>query len=123
MGRFLIDASLPRSAKEIALALGHEAIDVRDTELGTAGDDQISIFVRENRLCILTRDRGFGNLSVYRPEDHFGIVVFHLPDQIKRDDVLTAISLFLQKEEVLAQLPGCLVIVDLHQLRIRRAGP
>ena len=63
MGRFLIDASLPRSAKEIALALGHEAIDVRDSELGTAGDDQISIFARENRLCILTRDRGFGNLS------------------------------------------------------------
>ena len=41
--RFLLDASLPRSAAPMLRQLGHEAADVRDIGMGRATDDVIAL--------------------------------------------------------------------------------
>lgn len=40
--RFLVDASLPRSATELLRQCGHDAVDVRDIGLRSATDDVIA---------------------------------------------------------------------------------
>ena len=119
MARFLVDASLPRHSSEIARALGHEAVDVRDIGLGSAEDSAVARFAKENRLCLLTRDRDFGNILAYPPEEYFGLVVFRLPDWVKRSEVLRVLREFLKNPFILGKLPGRLAVVDVHQVRLR----
>jgi predicted nuclease of predicted toxin-antitoxin system len=50
--RFLVDASLPRSAAGVLRTLGHEATDVRDIGLGGASDETIADHARRDKLTL-----------------------------------------------------------------------
>jgi predicted nuclease of predicted toxin-antitoxin system len=54
--RFLVDASLPRSAVHSLKQMGHDAVDVRDIGMRSATDDVIVAQVRMNRQALVTRD-------------------------------------------------------------------
>ena len=60
--RFLIDASMPRSTASRLQNRGHEAVDVRDIGFGAADDAVIALHARENHLCLVTRDKDFGDI-------------------------------------------------------------
>jgi hypothetical protein len=61
--RFLVDASLPRSAAPMLRQLSHDAFDVRDIGMRGATDDFIAAYARTNRLTLVTRDSDFGDIA------------------------------------------------------------
>lgn len=81
--RFLIDADLPRSAKDLIERYGHEAIDVREIGLGSANDTEVAAYAQTQRACLITGDFGFANIRNYAPEAYAGIVVL-LPEYARR---------------------------------------
>ena len=78
--RFLLDASLPRSAGAMLPRFGPEATDVRDLGLRNAPDDVIAAHAQRNQLALVTRDFDFSDIRNYPPADYAGIVVLQLPD-------------------------------------------
>ena len=119
--RFLVDASLPRSAAGALRALGHEAIDVRDIGLRDARGDVIAAHARRNELALATRDFDFADIRNYPPAEYAGIVVLDLPNHATAAHVVKVIEAFARSEEWLAQLSGRLAIVESWRVRFRPA--
>jgi predicted nuclease of predicted toxin-antitoxin system len=118
---FLVDADLPRPTAEVIRLNGHSARDVRDVGLGTAPDEQIAAYAKTNGLCLLTGDFDFADIRDYPPQDYAGIVVLGLPDKVDREFILRLIVAFLNREEIISQLPGHLAIVEPGRIRLRPA--
>jgi hypothetical protein len=73
--RFLVDASLPRSATALLQQMGHDAADVRDIGMGSVTDDVIAAHARRNRQTLVTRDFDFADIRNYRPADYAGTML------------------------------------------------
>lgn len=116
---FLVDASLPRPSAQLIRSQGHQAVDVRDVDLGAAIDEKIAQYAREHRFCLITRDQDFGNVLNYPPSTLFGIVVIHAPDAASRSLVLDMIRDFLKQTEIVEVLQGRLAVVELGRVRVR----
>ena len=110
---------MPRSTAPRLRDRGHEAVDVRDIGLGAADDRVIALYARENGLCLVTRDKDFGDIQNYPPADYAGIVVFDLPDDTVVTGVLKILDTFLSQTEWLERLPGRLAIVEPARVRFR----
>jgi len=65
--RFLVDASLPRSATALLRQLGHDAADARDIGLRQATDDVIAAHARTNQQALVTRDFDFADSPQLSP--------------------------------------------------------
>lgn len=66
--RFLVDASLPRSAERMLRELGNDAVDVRDA------------YARSRQRALVARDFDFADIHNYPPVEYAGIVVLQLPE-------------------------------------------
>ena len=119
--RFLVDASLPRSAADALRKLGHEAMDVRDVGMRGAADDVIAEHARRNQLALITRDFDFADIRNYSPADYSGIVVLDLPNHSTASDVVKAVEAFASSKEWLELLSGRLAIVEPSRVRFRPA--
>jgi predicted nuclease of predicted toxin-antitoxin system len=119
--RFLVDASLPRSAASALRALGHDAVDVRDIGIGGAHDDVIATHARQSQRALVTRDFDFADTRNYPPDQYGGIVVLDLPNHATAPQVVGAIESFVRNGEWLLQLPGRLAIVESWRVRFRPA--
>ena len=114
-----MDANLPLSLSPRIRALAHEATDVREIAMGSAHDSVIARHARENALCLITRDKDFGDIRNYPPGDYGGIVVLDLPDDFPATEVLRILETFLSRKEWLERLPGRLAIVEPSRVRFR----
>jgi predicted nuclease of predicted toxin-antitoxin system len=65
MSDFLIDASLPRSTRDLIQRHGHQATDVRDIGLGTASDQDIVDHARQHQLSIVSGDQDLATSSCF----------------------------------------------------------
>jgi predicted nuclease of predicted toxin-antitoxin system len=119
--RFLMDASLPRSAATMLRQLGHEATDVRDIGMGSATDDLIAAHARSNQLTLVTRDFDFADIRNYPPSDYSGIVVLQLPEDATAPRVVQLLETFVRREDWLGRLSGRLAIVEVWRVRFRPA--
>jgi predicted nuclease of predicted toxin-antitoxin system len=119
--RFLVDASLPRSAAVRLRQLGHDADDVRDLGLRSATDDVIAAHSARERLTLLTRDFDFADIRNYPPADYPGIVVLQLPDDATASQVVKLLEAFVAQEALLQRLGGRLAIVEPGRVRFRPA--
>jgi predicted nuclease of predicted toxin-antitoxin system len=119
--RFLVDASLPRSAADSIRNLEHEAFDVRDIGLGSATDEVIADRARTEKQVLVTRDFDFADIRNYPPADYPGIVVLDLPNHATATQVVKALESFVSKKDWLELLPGRLAIVELTRVRFRPA--
>ena len=117
--RFLVDADLPRSSKDLVQRYGHKAIDVREIGLATAKDFEIAAYAQAQRVCLITGDFDFADIRNYPPEAYNGIVVLELPRNATASFILHLIESFLQQSEVLSKLQGRLVIVEPGRVRLR----
>jgi len=110
---------MPRSSADRIRNHGHEAGDVRDLGMGATEDSVIAHHARTNELCLLTRDKDFGDVRNYPPANYAGIVVFDLPDDTVAAVVLRILEAFVSREEWLERLPGRLAIVEPSRVRFR----
>ena len=117
--RFLVDADLPRSSKDLVQRYGHEAIDIREIGLGTAKDFEIAADAQAQGVCLITGDFDFADIRNYPPEAYHGIVVLELPRNATASFILHLIEGFLRQSEVLSKSQGRLVIVEPGRVRLR----
>jgi len=68
---------------------------------------------------LLTGDSGLGNILLFPPGSHAGIVVSRAPDTVSTD-VLNREMLAAIKQLSEYELPDVLVIIEVGQMRIRR---
>ncbi len=121
--RFLLDASMPRSAAGAVQRLGHEAVDVRDIALGGAEDQQVAAYAKQNDLALITRDFDFSDVRNYPPAEFAGVIVLELPDDAVAATVVKVMESFLSQPQLLSQLTGRLAIVESWRVRFRPALP
>lgn len=119
--RFLVDASLPRSAAEVLRRNGQEVVDVRDIGMRSAADEAIAAHARENRMVLVTRDFDFADIRNYPPSEHTGLVVLQLPEDATAARVTSLLESFLRDPSLVERLPGCLAIVEFGRVRFRSA--
>jgi predicted nuclease of predicted toxin-antitoxin system len=119
--RFLVDEDLPRLTKNLLQQYKHEAVDVRDIGLRGAKDYQIATYAQNEGLCIVTGDFDFSDVRNYPPGEYAGLVVLKLPRTATASFILSLLESFLQQEDLVAQIPGKLAIVEPSRVRIRIA--
>ncbi|MFC1713704.1 DUF5615 family PIN-like protein [Candidatus Poribacteria bacterium] len=118
--KFLIDANMPRLVGRSLIAQGYDVVDIRDIEKPGIDDDSIFGIAQQAGRVILTRDQDFGNVLLYLPSSHLGIIVLRTraqPSELIRDlliDFLAEIS----EDEVC----GSLIVLEKHRYRIRRGS-
>jgi predicted nuclease of predicted toxin-antitoxin system len=87
--------------------------------MGTADDSVIARRARQNGLCLVTRDKGFGDIRNYPPGDYGGIIVLDLPDDFTANEIIRVLEVFLSHQEWLGRLPGRLAIIEPSRVRFR----
>ena len=119
MYRFLIDEDVPRSTARALRTAGYEAEDVRDVGLRGHPDSEVFAYAQAQAAILISCDKGFTNLLNFPVGSHAGIVVIRIPDETPPAELnkklLRAIAQ-LQPEP----LHGCLVIVGIGRIRLRR---
>jgi hypothetical protein len=118
---FLVDASLPRATGDVLRADGYTATDVRDVGLGTASDEEIAEYARQNSLAIISADQDFGNIFAYPPADYCGIAVLRPPEGSATAAILALVRQLVSDATVMSNLGGRLAIVELGRIRVRPA--
>lgn len=117
--RFLLDANLSRSLAGRIVALGHDAVDVRDVGLRSASDDEIAAHARWHELTLITRDFDFADVRNYPPADYAGLIVVDVPNEMSVDAVDGVIEALLRESALLSSLPGKLAMVQPGCVRVR----
>lgn len=117
--RFLIDEDLPHSVKDLLERYGHEAVDVRIIGFRGSKDHQIAALAKSKDLCLVTGDADFSDVRNYPPGRYAGIVVLRLPRTATASFIVNLLESFLRQEELIAQMPGKLAVVEPGRIRIR----
>ena len=117
--RFLVDEGLPRSTGDLLRRYEYEAVDVRDIGLRGTKDAQIAAYAQSDGLCLVTGDFDFSDIRNYPPQEYAGLVVLKLPRTATASFILNLLESFLQQEDLVAQMPGKLAIVEAGRVRIR----
>jgi hypothetical protein len=116
---FLVDASLPGATAALIQAHGHASTDVRDIGLRSATDDEIAAHARANGMSLISGDFDFADIVRYPPADYNGLIVIEPPRKATRVIIVKLVEQFLNTPDVVAALPGRLVIVSAGRIRVR----
>ena len=118
MRRFLVDEDLPRSTARALRQAGYLADDVRDVGLRGHSDAEIYERAQSMGACLVTADKGFGNIWQFPPGTHAGIVLSRVPDELPparlNQELLAALR------DIQGDLEGILVVVEIGRYRVRR---
>jgi len=97
--KFLLDENFPRSAEDVIVASGHDAI--RIDQFCDFGDDDETVFnvAQSQGAIILTSDRDFYHTIPLLHPQHCGIVVVSLR-QPNRQAILSRLKWFLDNIEL-----------------------
>lgn len=116
-----LDENITAAAKALIAQHGHEVDTVVDEGLTGATDSVVIEACRSDQRMLVTFDVGFGDVRVYPPGSHHGVVLLRLADQ-RPDITLDVLRRFLA-EYALDDLDGALVVVSDDRVRIRRSEP
>jgi predicted nuclease of predicted toxin-antitoxin system len=92
--KFFLDENFPKTAFDVLLRFGHEAIDIRGTQNEGAEDITIFDLAQEQQATFLTTDRDFFHTVPHLYKHHFGVVVIALR-QPNRHNILGRLEWFL----------------------------
>jgi predicted nuclease of predicted toxin-antitoxin system len=116
--RLKADENLPQSVVELVRSRGHDVHTVVEEGLGGAKDSVVARAALDEQRVLLTLDQDFADIRAYPPGSHPGIIVIRL-DTPKRSLIRAAVSGLLARHD-LDGLAGCVAIVQLGAIRIRR---
>src|SRR3989338_3984237 len=108
--KFLLDANMPYSAKEVFSA-SDEVFHVRDIELQHASDVDIADWAKHNRAIIVSRDLDFANINLMPLSAHHGVIVMRIPDYHTTPAIKRVLKEFLNNIST-SELEHALVIVE-----------
>jgi predicted nuclease of predicted toxin-antitoxin system len=114
-----VDEDLPRQAVQLLQEHGYDAASVIEQGMGGWKDTQLWNAVQNERRFLVTADKGFGDVRVYHPGKHFGILLLR-PDE---DGIRPVIELLHQvlNSYPLQDLVGTVTVANARGIRMRRA--
>lgn len=113
-----LDENLHTDLVEVLTAAGHDVDTVADEGLLGADDATVSATASADDRLVLTLDRGFGDLRLYPPGTHGGILVLRLDDH--SFSAARAAIARLVEDSALEGLVGSVAIYRNGALRVRR---
>jgi predicted nuclease of predicted toxin-antitoxin system len=116
--RLKLDENLPSDLADNLSSRGHDVDTVADEGLSGEDDPTVLTAAIQHERLIMTLDRGFGDVRIYPPGSHPGIVVLRPVNQDPRS-IDRLVDRFLD-EHGLADFKRCPVIVEPGQVRVRR---
>jgi len=119
---FLADESLPDPTAELIQSWGYTLKKARNEGLSGATDPQVFEAAQRAGWILLTADKGFGDIRVYPPSVHIGVIVLRITPRdvaegmVKLHAVLQKLLTNTREEEY----RGTLFIVDRNKYRKRK---
>jgi len=117
--RIKLDENVPVECLPALINLVHEVSTVKSESLTGCPDKDLWPIVQQEKELLITQDKGFGDLRIYPPGSHNGILLLRpgtaLPSKILA--FLTQVVRTVRLEEI----SGCLAVADSNGIRIRRS--
>ncbi len=116
-----VDEDLPKSIVELLHEHGYSATSVREQGLHGTKDSVLWQIVQQEGYFFITADKGFGDIRLYPPGTHHGILLLR-PDV---EGIISYTELFRSVLNTvrLQDLTGLLAVATPRGLRVRRAAP
>jgi len=121
MPSFLVDEDMPRSTAVALRQAGYTAVDVRAVGLRGHSDQDVFAYAQSQGAGLVTADKDLSNLLHYPLGTHAGIAVVRVPDELPTQIVNGELLHALAAVDP-ADSHGALIIVELGQIRLRKAG-
>ena len=118
--RFKLDENLPGSAAAFLHESGHDVSTALEEGLSGASDSSLLRAAESEERALITLDVGFGDLRLYPPGSHSGIIVLR-PRNQSRERIVEILQR-LQNAQQAEPISGQLWIVDEHRIRIRESS-
>lgn len=117
MSAFLVDECVSSQTIQLIISLGFPVESLQ--ELGKYGikDEDVLRLAQERKCTLVTYDRGFGDITGYRPNPHSGIIVIRAHDSKSLEQGHQVLEKLLKTE---TEFEGALFIVDRNKYRKRR---
>jgi predicted nuclease of predicted toxin-antitoxin system len=113
-----LDENLPLSARDVLTQTNHDVDTVPDEQLNGASDRRVVDAATKAGRLLITLDRGLGDLRMYPPGTHAGILVLRVSDQSARTVCAALYSLIAAHD--LSTLTGAVAVAQSALLRVRR---
>lgn len=81
MFRFIADESVSKNTIRMLKDLGHNIVNVYETELNGADDVEIINYAITNNRIVLTLDKDFAELYYFASEEKFGVILIRTKPQ------------------------------------------
>jgi predicted nuclease of predicted toxin-antitoxin system len=116
--KVVVDEDLPRQAVRLLREHGYDAASVVELNWGGWKDPPLWIAIQKDERFLVTADKGFGDIRVYPPGKHFGVLLLR-PDE---DGIRPVIELLEQvlNSYKLENLVGATTVVTPRGIRMRR---
>lgn len=116
--KFLLDANIPYSIRQIFDG-DDVALHVRDLGLSDAADAAVFAYAVREKAVLITRDLDFGNILLFSPRDHYGIIVLKVPPSYHATDIMRILRAFLSRADKTTFMHAT-IIVEEGRFRVRR---
>lgn len=115
---FLADECVRLPTIILLRKLGYSVLTAREAMLGGKSDPEILESAVKRKMVLITEDIEFGNIILYPPKTHHGIILLRFRHSLEEDihNVLTQLLIELKPDK----FDGALIIVDNNKYRIRR---
>lgn len=114
MYRILADECIHKDLVEALRSSGHHVTTICEVNLSGATDSEVFIYACENKLTLLTFDRGFGDIFNFEISKSNGVVI-ELINQMEKSEIIEiALAFFSQERDI----NGKLVIMGKTKIRI-----
>jgi predicted nuclease of predicted toxin-antitoxin system len=119
--RFKADENIPRAVVGLLVEHGHDVETVADEQLVGQTDLVVAQAAANEGRIVITSDRGFGDVRLYPPGTHPGILVVHARE-LRQSVILMLLATFLVEHDV-EEFAGCNVVIEPGSVRVRRPSP
>ncbi len=116
--KVMVDEDLPRQAVQLLREHGYDAASVIEQGMGGWKDPQLWIAIQKDERFLVTADKGFGDIRVYPPGEHFGVLLLR-PDEDGIRPVLELLQQVLESYK-LEYLVGATTVATPRGIRLRR---
>ena len=116
--KVIVDEDLPRLAVQFLREHGYDAASVIELGMGGWKDPPLWIAIQKDERFLVTADKGFGDIRVYPPGMHRGILLLR-PDEDGIRPVLELLQKVLDSYD-LEELVGATTVATPRGIRLRR---
>jgi len=116
--KVIVDENLPGRAVQLLKEHGYDAASVVELGMGGWKDSQLWVTIQKDERFLITADKGFGDIRVYPPGTHFGILVLR-PEEDGIRPLVDLLQKVLQAYR-LEDFVGATTVATPRGIRLRR---